>query len=371
MDENSLKDLPIQAENPAFAPEEMIRCSKCARTNPPTRLACFYCGAELKLGDEHRKFLKPNLRKLEIWEKGFNLIFSSFEHFEETKSVEIAKFLNLEKGVLGKMLGIEDDNHPDADASPLLRKEGSLEENHPAPEGAPLLAKEGSFLKALPLARVETEKEAEIVRERLKGLGIETFILSDEALEHDKPPTRLRALEFSVDSIILIFFNADEIAEIALDDLGLIVTGAIFERKVEATEKRSKKGDNKILAMTETASDDSLIDIYSRKDPGGYRIFAKGFDFSCLETEKEMLAKDNLIKLAQKLKYSAPNAKFVDDYFEIRENLGNVWDVEERKESQGLMRERFGKFNLGNITTVNNSAQFTKYSRLRWHLLSK
>ena len=44
-----LKDLPIQAENPAFKPEEMIVCAKCERKNLPPRLNCFYCGAELEI----------------------------------------------------------------------------------------------------------------------------------------------------------------------------------------------------------------------------------------------------------------------------------------------------------------------------------
>jgi hypothetical protein len=335
MDENApsnpLKDMPIQAENPAFAPGEMVACAKCERTNPPTRLACFYCGAELEIGEEQRKFLKANLRKLEAWEKGFNLIISPVEKiFDEAKLSEIARLLNMEREALQKIFEAK---------------------------------------KALPLARVESEKEAEIIRERLREFGVETFVLSDEQLGGEKPPTRLRGLEFYDGKIILIFFNRDEIAEISIDELSLIVTGAIFERRIEGTEKRSKKGDNKILATTETASDDFLIDIYSRNDPGGYRIFAKGFDFSGLETEKEILAKDNLKKLARKLSGSAPNAKSIEDYLEIRENLGGVWEVEERKDSQGLKRERFGKFNLGNVTTVNNSAQFTKYSRLQWHLV--
>ncbi len=46
-----LKDIPLQMENPAFNPEEMILCAKCARTNPPTRLKCFYCGAELEISE--------------------------------------------------------------------------------------------------------------------------------------------------------------------------------------------------------------------------------------------------------------------------------------------------------------------------------
>lgn len=331
MEENRLKDLPVTAENPAFKPEEMISCAKCRRTNPPTRLACLYCGAQLELSEAQSKNIKPNLRKMEIWEKGFNLIFSpDGKSFDEANFTEIAKLLNSEREVLQKLFAAQ---------------------------------------RALPLARIESEKETEIVRERLRGLGVETIVLSDESLAVEKPQKRLRGLEFSDEKITLILFNQDEIAEIALEDLCLIVKGAIFERKVEATEKRGRKGENKILQSTETASDEFLIDVYSRKDAAGYRIFSKGFDFSCLGADKEILAKDNLKKLARKLYETAPNAKLIDDYLQIREYLTNIWEVEERIDSQGLKKGNFGRYNLGSMTTVNNSAQFTKYSRLQWYLL--
>ncbi|HEY0429963.1 MAG TPA: hypothetical protein VGC76_19420 [Pyrinomonadaceae bacterium] len=326
-----LKDLAVQTETPAFKPEEMIHCAKCQRTNPPTRLGCFYCGAAIEMSEAQSRNIKLNLRKLEIWEKGFNLIFSpSGETFDAAKSAEIATLLNLER------------------------------------ESAEKLFETG---KTLPVARAESEKEAEIVQARLREAGVETFILSDAALALEKPQKRLRGLEFFDEKVVLIFFNRDEIAEIALEDVALIVAGAIFERRVEATEKRSKKGDIKILQSTETASDEFLFDVYSRNGKVGYRIFAKGFDFSCLAAEKEILAKDNLKKLARKLSEIAPNAKLNEDYLQVRENLGAVWTVEEKIDSQGLKREGFGRFNLGNITTVNNLAQFNKYSRLQWHLL--
>ena len=82
-----------------------------------------------------------------------------------------------------------------------------------------------------------------------------------------------------------------------------------------------------------------------------------------------MLAKNNIVKLAEKLRRHAPDAKFVDGYLSSRSFLANVWEVEQKIDSQGLKREGFGKFNLGNVTTVNNLSQFAKYSRLQWHLL--
>ncbi len=65
----------------------------------------------------------------------------------------------------------------------------------------------------------------------------------------------------------------------------------------------------------------------------------------------------------------APNAKFVDDYLQVRENLGNIWEVELKTDSQGIRRGGVGSFNLANVTIANNLLQFTKYSRLNRQLL--
>lgn len=266
-----LKDLPIQAENPAFKPEEMNICRKCERTNPPTRLDCIYCGAELEPDESQIELLKPNLRKLENWEKGFNLIYSpDSENFKKAKLPEIAKLLKCDKEFLEKLIGAE---------------------------------------KPLPLARVESKKEAEIIQNLLAEFNFQTLVIADENLAVEKPARRLRGIEFFDDKIIFILFNLDEFVEIAKNDLALIVSGAIFERKIEATEKRIKKAENKILQTGETASDEFLIDVYSRRDLIGYRIFAKGFDFSCLEKEKGMLAVENLKKTRSKIARSCARSE--------------------------------------------------------------
>jgi hypothetical protein len=155
---------------------------------------------------------------------------------------------------------------------------------------------------------------------------------------------------------------------INIADLSLIVSGAIFEKSVESQEKR-KKGENKILEASETFSDEILVDIYTKNDATGYRILTKGFDFSCLGAEKGILARDNIKKLVVKLHTIAPNAKLIDDYLSVRSVLGEIWEVEQRKDSKGLSRQRFGKFDLSNISSSNNLQQFTKYSRLQWQIL--
>lgn len=325
-----LRDLPVQTENIAFKPEEMILCEKCQRKNPPNRLKCFYCAAELVLTAEQAELVKPVLRKLEIWEKGFNLIIQTdATKLNEVNTSEIAKNIGVEADVVHKIV-----------------ESG----------------------KNVPLARAESESEAETVKRILQRHGLKTVIVSDERLALEKVHRRLRGLEFTDEKLRLVLFNLDEIVEIMRKDLVLIVTGAVFEKKTESLEKR-KKGESKILDATETASDEMLIDIYSGDDSIGFRILSKGFDFSCLETEKTMLATENMKRLAVKLQEFAPNAKKVSDYLSVREVLGNVWELEARKDSLGLKRHSFGKFDFTNVASSNNLQQFTKYSRLQWQIL--
>jgi hypothetical protein len=328
--EDFLKDLPVQSEEIGYKSEEMIACGNCSRANPPNRLKCMYCAGQLELSAAQTALIAPVLRKLENWENGFNLIYlPQGENVSAETTQQIAKLVGLEKEVLQKIFEAQ---------------------------------------KKLPVVRAETVREAEILQNRLKEAGLETSIISDERLAPDNLPKRLRGLELRDGKILFILFNNDEIAEIAPEDLNLIVSGAIFQKAIESTEAR-KKGEIKILDATETASDELLIDIYSKNDSTGYRILMKGFDFSCLGAEKGILARDNIKKLVVKLRSLAPGARLIDDYFTVRGVLGNVWEVEQRRDSMGLTRKRFGKFDLSNVSTSNNLQQFTKYSRLQWHIL--
>src|SRR5688572_9496157 len=69
-------DPRIQTENIAFDPQELVACVGCGRSNPPTRLKCLYCGRDLETKAENAELIKPTLRKLELWERGINLILA-------------------------------------------------------------------------------------------------------------------------------------------------------------------------------------------------------------------------------------------------------------------------------------------------------
>lgn len=328
-DESALNVGQIRTEKIAFEPEEMLACSGCGRANPPNRLKCFYCAKELEVKAGNVARIKPDLRKLESWEKGFNLISLASHHPNEIALAEAAKLLSHDTAEMKTIFDV------------------------------------GS---ALPLARVETEREAEILVDCLKQIGVECSIVSDEQLQPDRLPTRLRSLQFKIDKLVAVDFNTAKTVEIAKDDLALIVKGTIFQSKTESIKKLKRGGKGEILDETPTASDEIFIDIYRRDDPPGFRILPHGFDFSCLGDAKGILAVENMRSLIVALKEFASGARLVTDYNAVKAALGHVWEIEERKDHQGLRRHGFGKREMGHVASSNNINQFTRYSRLQWHL---
>lgn len=323
------RNMPIQSEDLAFSPEEMVKCDGCSRLNPPNRLKCFYCARGLNVAAIKPSLIRPNLRKLEDWENGFNVISLANCQRNEIDTAKIAKLLSIE---VEKLDAILDPVEP------------------------------------MPLARVESELEARVVSDRLRAFGLECKIVSDEALNEAMPPKRLRGLNFVDREIQLIDFNTAETTTISGDGLALIVTGVIYRSKNEVVRK-IKRGEKKVLDQSQTTSDEVLIDLYSKDDSFGYRIPSGGFDFSCLGEEKEILAGNNIRKLTGKLAEFAQNAKLVDTYPSVYGALLSVWEIDKRKDSSGLQRHGFGKFEMGNTESSSNLKQFNKYSRLQWHLL--
>lgn len=326
-----LKENPVSSDLPAIKPEEMLICRKCGRKTPPTRPTCFYCGNELPISEIKTQSVKLHLRKLEDWEKGFNIvIFGDTANLDAEQLPNTARFLELEKEDLAKIL---------------------------------------SSGKSLPVARVESENQAKIIVENLQEAGIASRIVSDESLKTDIPTKRLRGIEFFEDRIILRLFNTEEVIEVKNQDLALIVVGAVYERKIESVESFKKKERGKVLDSSETGNDEIVIDLFPQNDAIGFRIEMNGFDFSCLGAGKSMLAKENLKKLAAEFRTNFAAAKFDADYSAIRAELGRVWEIREVANLGGVDRLSFGKFKRTNTITISNLPQFTKYARLQKHLL--
>ncbi len=321
-------DPAIQTENIAFDTDQLIGCSACGRMNPPNRFKCLYCARELGISTEDASSITPVLRKLDVWERGFNLITLTAE--PDVRGAEIAKLLSAEMAEISAII--------DA-ATPL------------------------------PLVRVETASEATLLKTRLGQRGVACMVVTDVDLLPDRLPVRLRGIELTDGGLVLQNFNTDAITAIRSGDLALMVTGQLTAERVDKLEKKRRGGKTKLLDEVSTASAEPVLDIYVGKDPTGHRVYLTGFNFSCLGADKGLIAGENMLRLAAALRRHAPNAKFVDNYSAVKQALGGVWELESRNDPQGLKRSGFGRVEFGSVTSSNNLKQFTKYSRLQRFLL--
>ena len=321
-------DPNIQSEDIAFKRDEMIACKGCGRANPPNRFNCIYCAHELEVSPSDAAAIKLTGHKLETWERGFNVI-------------------------LVKRTGAEQNIHHAADL--LGFETDTLSE---------IVANE----TPLPVARVESEKEATVICNNLEQMGLACSVVSDDGLAIDKLHVRLSGMEFTDEKLVLVNFNTDEKIKIDWSELLLIVGGILTKGRVDSLEKKRRRGKTKLIDETATSSDEQIFDLYTRDDATGFRVFQAGFDFSCLGDDKGLLASENMRLLIAELKQCAPNAKYINSYGHVRHLLNDFWEIESRKDYQGLQRSGFGKVEFGSVASTSNLMQFNKFSRLQWHL---
>lgn len=324
--EENLSPDVATAEDIGFAADELVACSGCGRSNAPNKRNCLYCGAALPVTDVNADSGHSTFRRLEAWEPGFNLVFSS--------SVESAAVVNLEAA--GRLLSI------DPDELKLIADLNCL----------------------IPLLRVEDEQTAESGAKALAKLGFETRSISDRSLDAEHPPIRVRAIDINESEIIFSDFNSNKLHVVTINDVVLIATGRIYESRREEVTRR-KRGAVKVLDEFETSGDVGVVDIYSKTDAVGFRIQTNGFDFSVLGDDKEMLAGKNLAKLGELLKSMCVNAIIANEYDDVRHHLDLVWEPDLKKDSHGLQMRGYGKREFGATYTSSNQMQFTKYSRMR------
>jgi hypothetical protein len=136
-------------------------------------------------------------------------------------------------------------------------------------------------------------------------------------------------------------------------------------------EERQRRGRKQMVDTRELFADESVLDFYAKDDVAGCRIIASNFDFSCLGSAKTMTAFVNIKALLDLLRRRAVNAEFDEGYVRLRPVLTTVWPVEPQTRRGEWRRSGAGKVDVATVTTTDNEAQFTRYSRLRRCLLRK
>ncbi|HEX8068687.1 MAG TPA: hypothetical protein VF546_01965 [Pyrinomonadaceae bacterium] len=319
----------------AYAAAELIACPACQRTNAPTRLRCLYCGAALPAPAAGREDLRrPALRALEAWEQGFNVVL----HARAEDAPELPP-------------------ETVAEAARLLRLEPDL------------FARVLAARTPLPVACAASAEEAAFVERRLGALGLACAVVADETLGvAAQPPQRVRRFEFD-DAGLTAWSGAEGAPQtVAWGELVLLVVGRISRRQIEIEERGGRRARGEIVATREFYEDESVLDLYTDEPARNWRVRAESFDYNCLGAGKSLLAAENFARLVAALRARAAAVVCDEDYQGLRHLLAAAWPAAEETAS-GLRRGRPGRLNREAITTVSNETQFTRYGRLRQHLL--
>jgi hypothetical protein len=222
----------------------------------------------------------------------------------------------------------------------------------------------------MPVARTSSHKEAELVTLRLRDLGLSCVTVSDEELGlsvSDNTVKRVRAISFD-DERLVIYHSGTEEMNISWSDVILILPARLFETRLEIEERMTRKQENEIVDTKEFSRDEVVIDFYTSTDSFTSRVSATRFDFSCLGSEKALVAHENIVRLQRLIVAKAVNAQFDDSYQRVRNLLDLVWSTQQETQSSGWRRALPGQLSVGVATTRSNETQFTRYSRLRYYL---
>jgi hypothetical protein len=314
----------------AFSASEMIECSGCSRANPPTRANCLYCGAALE-----------------------NAAGANF--MQLTPTVAAPEQGSLFHVVIVTPIPLESALAELATISSLTPMELDLVFS--------------SSNNGTPFCAVDNSSQAELIRERLRGLDVKALVITDDQLNLNVAPKDVRALEFTEHSLVAIYRRGDEKISVAWNDVTLIVAGRLHATTVEIEQKRSRRR-GRTLAEREFSTDEAMLDLYVLNDGVGWRIRNASFDFSCLENEKSLTAFQNFATLTSVLRRRAADVEFDESYNRLRPILARMWPVKEPEGKRERRRTASREFEA-TITSSDNLAEFTRYSRLRRFLKSR
>lgn len=312
----------LTAEPIGFTADQMVNCDKCGKSNPPTRFACLYCAASLRVSTDAALRKKLVLRLLEPWEYGVNFV------------------------VLGKA------------------GEEAVQ------QASNILGTDAQWLRAvietgkpLPIARVESAA-SEPVEKMLSSLGVECRLVTDRELNCTAGPLRLRGIKFLDGFVEFVVFNTGKSVRVATAQISHLVSGSLYRSRTQVLEKHSRR-ERRLLDEAQTSEDEVVVDIYTNNDRLGFRVMQHGFDFSVLGEGIDLLAHKNMGRLVEKIVAFAPQIANCDDYNDVRHLLGNVWPPEDKKDAKGVKRSGLGRLDLSSVRSSDNLLQFTKYSRLQ------
>ena len=302
-----------------FPAGEMVTCEMCARTNPPNRSQCLYCGG--------------GLPGVSLAADPMSVKQTEASALRATLCLSANQLQSVSRDVLAE----------------LARLVGAKIED---------LAAAVAAGGALPLAAATDSVQEEKLTAQIRDLGLKPFTVVQE----DARFRKIRGLDLSSDLVRAVPPASEDFAY-DWSGIVLIVIGRIVTTKVEIDEKR-RRGRSKPLDARQFSSDQLLMDLHFKAGEN-WRIYADDFDYSCLRERKAVTGFENVGRLLDLINERAPSVEIDKSYTKKRALLASVWPPdEENRNTVSFMRERKHR----HTTITSNESQFNKYSRAAYLL---
>lgn len=288
-----------------------------------------YCGAGLPVVEIHAA---PHQRNIEPFELAFNTILLPSESSHDS-SAETA---------LAAALAIESD-----------QARAYLAANNP-----------------LPIARSQTQQEAEMISLLIRNCGLGATIIADEDMQLETPLVRARRLTRAGDS--LEAHHLSGAITIPTSNIKLLVVGALRNIRVDYTEVLARGNSRKenVLDTAEFHSEETLLDVYAETLEQSFRIKADAFDYSSFVEKLSLRAEDNFQAVVRGLSLAALQARTDSEFARVRSLLGRAWPERSHNEAQGIKRTGASYRPVAKSSVVSdNRDQFERYSRLMFLMI--
>lgn len=221
---------------------------------------------------------------------------------------------------------------------------------------------------SLPVARVATRDEAELVARLLGEAEFGTTILDDLTLELRERSRRVREIRFAGDTIDLLVLWGDWVS-VRRDDIQVVVEGRMVDTTVEILEGATRKrGMLDVHDTSQFFQESYAIDLYAGSISQSFRLKPDIIDYTCLGIVPSPILETNVAELSRQLRQWIGPSRYDAGYRSVAKLLEPAWPPASRVHSGGQHRKGdFKKYTRSSVTT-EAVTQFTRYSRMRFAL---
>jgi hypothetical protein len=310
---------------------DLVACTRCNRNNALRRTNCLYCGEPLPVTEESSSVQVPILRQVEDWEKGFTVVLAPLDAETPTDG-QIARLCEVAR--------MEED---------LARTTFAVR-------------------TSVPLVRVPTRQDAELVARLLGASDLGATVVADDDLALSTIARRIRSLEFNGDDLTIeVLWGGKH--TIARSDFSCLVEARVVSSTVELLEStgKTRTGQKDLVETSEFFDESFVLDVYGPTLELSFRIKAEAFDYGCLGVPVAPNVETNFARLSMTLGAFVGQSRHDKTYGRLARVLDHAWPTTSRVSSRGIARRgaTIKKFSAS-LVERDTLAQFTRYSRMRF-----